>query len=142
VGSLLLPAVAFYQNMDATGRPCKKIAIARPFRSGFYSDICGHENTGKPQDLPVMKPEIRLLLVSFLLLVFVSNVKGQLSSRAQISVITCGPGADLYATFGHSAFRVQDPVNGLDVVYNYGTFNFNTPNFYLKSPVFPQQGTF
>ena len=132
MGSLLLPAVAFYQNMDATGRPCKKIAIARPFRSGFYSDICGHENTGKPQDLPVMKPEIRLLLVSFLLLVFVSNVKGQLSSRAQISVITCGPGADLYATFGHSAFRVQDPVNGLDVVYNYGTFNFNTPNFYLK----------
>ncbi|WP_411031489.1 DUF4105 domain-containing protein [Spongiimicrobium sp. 3-5] len=55
-----------------------------------------------------------------------------LSSKAQISVITCGPGKDLYSTFGHSAFRVQDSAQGIDVVYNYGTFDFNTPNFYLK----------
>ena len=55
-----------------------------------------------------------------------------LSPEAQISVITCGPGTDLYATFGHSAFRVWDPVQGIDWVYNYGTFDFNTPNFYLK----------
>lgn len=79
-----------------------------------------------------MTSVIRILLVFFLLLVFVTKVQGQLSSRAQISVITCGPGTDLYATFGHSAFRVQDPENGLDVVYNYGTFDFNAPNFYLN----------
>lgn len=56
----------------------------------------------------------------------------KLSPKAQISVITCGAGEELYSTFGHSAFRVQDPSLGIDVVYNYGTFNFNTPNFYLK----------
>jgi hypothetical protein len=28
--------------------------------------------------------------------------------------------------------RVHDPLRGLDVVYNYGTFDFDTPNFYLK----------
>ena len=55
-----------------------------------------------------------------------------MSPEAQISVITCGPGTELYSTFGHSAFRIKDPLNGLDRVYNYGTFNFNTPNFYVK----------
>ncbi len=56
----------------------------------------------------------------------------ELSPQARISVITCGPGTDLYATFGHSAFRVWDPAREMDWVYNYGTFDFNTPNFYLK----------
>ena len=57
----------------------------------------------------------------------------QLSNQSEISVITCGPGNnELYATFGHSAFRVFDPVNKIDRVYNYGTFDFNVPNFYLN----------
>ena len=51
---------------------------------------------------------------------------------AQFSVITCGPGTDLYAIFGHSAFRYRDPSKGIDWVYNYGTFDFDTPNFYVK----------
>jgi hypothetical protein len=34
--------------------------------------------------------------------------------------------------FGHTAIRVQDPANALDVVFNYGTFDFSTENFYLK----------
>jgi hypothetical protein len=57
---------------------------------------------------------------------------GGLSPQAQFSVVTCGPGRDLYATFGHSAFRLRDPQRGIDWVYNYGTFDFNTPNFYVK----------
>ncbi|MCW5515889.1 DUF4105 domain-containing protein [Muriicola sp. Z0-33] len=56
----------------------------------------------------------------------------KLNSNAQVSVITCGPGQDLYASFGHSAFRIQDPAQGIDRVYNYGTFNFNAPNFYYN----------
>ena len=57
----------------------------------------------------------------------------QLSSQAEISIITVGPGEnELYATFGHSAFRIRDRANALDRVYNYGTFNFDTSNFYLK----------
>jgi len=55
-----------------------------------------------------------------------------LSSRAEISVITCDPGAELYSSFGHSAFRVIDPVLNIDQAYNYGTFNFKTSNFYIK----------
>ncbi|MEJ2584517.1 MAG: DUF4105 domain-containing protein [Robiginitalea sp.] len=56
----------------------------------------------------------------------------ELSPRAQFSVLTCGPGTDLYATFGHSSFRLRDPALGIDRVYNYGTFDFHTPNFYMK----------
>lgn len=56
----------------------------------------------------------------------------ELSPRAQISVLTCGSGDDLYTTFGHSAFRVRDSAQDLDVVYNYGTFNFDPPMFYVE----------
>jgi hypothetical protein len=77
---------------------------------------------------------MKKLFVLFILFSFASNAQNiQLSPQAEISVITCGPGYnELYATFGHSAFRVHDIRNKIDKVYNYGTFNFNTPNFYLK----------
>ncbi len=55
-----------------------------------------------------------------------------LSDTFEISVLTCGPGEELYATFGHNSFRVRDKKRNIDIVYNYGTFDFNTPNFYVK----------
>ncbi len=73
----------------------------------------------------------------FILLVFISLHFGvfsavKLSPQAQISLITCDPGEELYAGFGHSALRVSDPEWRIDLVYNYGTFDFEAPNFYLK----------
>jgi Domain of unknown function (DUF4105) len=57
----------------------------------------------------------------------------QLSEKAEVSVITCGPWqGELYTAFGHSAFRIYDPVHGLDDAYNYGVFDFNQPHFYLN----------
>ncbi|MCG2420233.1 DUF4105 domain-containing protein [Aequorivita sp. F47161] len=55
-----------------------------------------------------------------------------LSETSEISILTIGPGAELYDKFGHSAFRIQDPLNEVDVVFNYGKFDFDTPNFYTK----------
>ncbi|MDX1939357.1 MAG: DUF4105 domain-containing protein [Saprospiraceae bacterium] len=49
-----------------------------------------------------------------------------------ISLITGSPGNELYSTFGHSAIRVQNVMTGEDILYNYGTFDFDTPNFYIK----------
>jgi len=54
----------------------------------------------------------------------------QLSVYSEISIITVGPGEVLYEAFGHSAIRIKDPVLNLDLVYNYGMFDFNAPNFY------------
>jgi hypothetical protein len=55
-----------------------------------------------------------------------------LSKDAKISVLTCGLGNESYSFFGHTAIRVVDPQNNIDVVYNYGNFDFRTPNFVAK----------
>lgn len=73
----------------------------------------------------------------FLIFFFVSSLSGiaqkaTLTPQSEISIITCGPGNEMYSTFGHSAIRVKDATQGIDVVYNYGTFDFTTPNFTLK----------
>lgn len=56
----------------------------------------------------------------------------ELTPLSKISVLTCGPGEELYASFGHSAFHVQDTSLGIDVVYNYGIFDDSSKYFYLK----------
>ena len=55
-----------------------------------------------------------------------------LSESANISLLTCDAGDELYSTFGHSALHVNDDSLGINVVFNYGTFDFDTPNFYMK----------
>ena len=52
--------------------------------------------------------------------------------RIQFSIITCDAGEDIYTIWGHTAVRVVDSVNNTDIVFNYGTFNFNEPNFIAK----------
>ncbi len=53
-----------------------------------------------------------------------------LSPDTKISLLTASPGPALYSVFGHSALWVYDPIHGIDEVYNWGTFDFDTPNFY------------
>jgi hypothetical protein len=55
-----------------------------------------------------------------------------LSDSARISLMTVSPGSELYSVFGHSAVRVYDPITRINRVYNYGTFDFDQPNFYLN----------
>ena len=76
---------------------------------------------------------LRKILLLFTYLVWALLMKAQvphLSHEAYISLLTCSPGEELYEAFGHSALRVVDPLQGIDRAYNYGTFNFNQPNFY------------
>ena len=56
--------------------------------------------------------------------------KIELTEQSRVSLVTCGPGTELYEAFGHTAIRISEPGKGFDVVYNYGTFDFNQPNFY------------
>lgn len=75
----------------------------------------------------------KLLFLAFLFpLLSLQAQEVPLSETAELSIITIGPGAQLYDKFGHSAFRVKDVARGFDIVYNYGTYDFDTPNFYLK----------
>ncbi len=49
-----------------------------------------------------------------------------------ISLLTCAPGDEIYTLFGHTAIRVKIANQNIDRVYNYGLFNFNTPNFIFR----------
>ncbi|PZR20098.1 MAG: hypothetical protein DI539_11760, partial [Flavobacterium psychrophilum] len=74
-----------------------------------------------------------LTTLLFTLLVTVKTfAQVPLSDKAGITLLTCGPGKELYSVFGHTAIRVYDPATRFDVVYNFGTFDFDTPNFYPK----------
>lgn len=70
-----------------------------------------------------------LFLTLFVIQLSFSQYK-QLSEKAEISIITAGPGKVLYEGFGHSTIRVKD--NDFDTAYNYGIFDFKAPNFYLN----------
>ena len=73
-----------------------------------------------------------LLLLLFVLKNSLTFGQIPLNKNAEISILTCEKGNELYSLFGHTAIRIQDTSNDLDVVYNYGTFDFATTNFYLK----------
>lgn len=79
----------------------------------------------------------RYLALALIALTFQEAGFGQvqvqfLSDSAKISLMTVAPGQELYSSFGHSALRINDPLNGMDRCYNYGTFDFDQPNFYVN----------
>ena len=78
----------------------------------------------------MLKKILFFSIVLYTNIAFSQNPK--LTSNTQVSIFTCGRGEELYSTFGHTALRIKDPINGLDVVYNYGYFDFRTENFYFK----------
>ncbi|WP_103027023.1 DUF4105 domain-containing protein [Salinibacter altiplanensis] len=56
----------------------------------------------------------------------------RLSAESEVSMVTILPGDPVYSMFGHSALRVYDPAQGIDRLYNYGTFDFSDPLFIPK----------
>jgi hypothetical protein len=75
------------------------------------------------------------LFFCILLMSSIFNAFGQevlLSKNARVSVLTCGTGNESYSLFGHTAIRISDLDSNLDIVYNYGHFDFDTPNFVMK----------
>ena len=76
--------------------------------------------------------KINLSVLIFLSSIVVSAQLVPLSPKATVSVLTCATGNESYSLFGHTAVRIADPEQFLDVVYNYGAFDFSTPNFVAK----------
>jgi hypothetical protein len=73
-----------------------------------------------------------MIIFLFLLYSISGNAQpGKDSCTLEISLLTCAPGTDLYSLFGHTAIRVRDEQRGMDVVYNYGTFDDSDPLFYF-----------
>ena len=73
-------------------------------------------------------------LVFFVLLT--TNAKGQTADSiisnmddVEVSLLTCGPGNEVYSLFGHTAIRISQHSRGMDVVVNYGMFSFKQKYF-------------
>ena len=56
----------------------------------------------------------------------------QLSNYSEVSILTIGPSTLLNEAFGHSAIRIKDPMYRLDIVYDYGRYDFESDGFYLN----------
>ena len=85
------------------------------------------------------KPKHKTFMKQFLLIVCIllsfSRLDAQqvtIGDSAVVSLITCSPGEEVYSKFGHTAIRVKDKINNVDVVFNYGIFSFETEHFYYK----------
>ena len=76
----------------------------------------------------------RFFLVACILLSVLKLNAQQISigDSAVVSLITCSPGEEVYSKFGHTAIRINDSTNGVDLIFNYGIFSFETENFYYK----------
>lgn len=61
-----------------------------------------------------------------------SMVESFRADSIQFSLLTCAPGNEIYELFGHTAIRYQNFSRGVDLVFNYGMFSFNTPNFVYR----------
>ena len=70
---------------------------------------------------------------AFCLLLYSININANQAesfNRYKISVLTIGEGTELVDAFGHTAIRVKDLELKNDLVFNFGVYDFNSPNFY------------
>ncbi|MBQ8673587.1 MAG: DUF4105 domain-containing protein [Bacteroides sp.] len=84
--------------------------------------------------LETLLPRHRLKRLLLTLTMLAALLTGRAMSQDSIclSLLTCGPGEEIYSLFGHTALRYECPAKGIDWVYNYGVFSFDTPNFVLR----------
>ncbi|MFC2151664.1 DUF4105 domain-containing protein [Bacteroidota bacterium] len=75
---------------------------------------------------------MKKLLSSILIVLSIGILQTKSSDQVEISLLTCSSGKETFSAWGHSAIRVVDKNAKLDIVYNFGIFDFDTPNFYLK----------
>ena len=74
---------------------------------------------------------MRTLLLLFLFLGMLP-VRAASADDVRVSLLTCAPGTEIYALFGHTAIRYENPSKQQDWVFNYGMFNFREPNFVMR----------
>ena len=68
----------------------------------------------------------------FLLILPFGQTTANSNDSIRLSLLTCAPGEEIYSLFGHTAIRYEDPAQGIDVVFHYGLFSFDTPYFPLR----------
>ncbi len=107
-------------------------------RSYFCFEKDNEEGLLFRANLPVKwhNPLKQFLLVGLVVLLVLSGVLPakafKLSDGAEISLITCDPGFGAATVYGHSAIRVKDAAYDYDLAFNYGIYDFESPNFLYR----------
>ena len=71
-------------------------------------------------------------ILCFLAVLFAPLQVAKSAESAYVSLLTCSPGDEVYAYFGHTALRYCNPDKKMDLVFNYGVFDFSEPGFVAK----------
>ena len=79
----------------------------------------------------MMQFKTYLLTLTCALFLFQANAQLQLSKESEVSILTIGPGFVLNDAFGHSAIRIKDPLQNIDLIFDYGRYDFQAKGFYL-----------
>jgi hypothetical protein len=75
----------------------------------------------------------KLLLLFFIVSSFAGfSQLSIINDQTKVSVLTVDVAEEAHSLYGHTALRIQDAKSGIDIVYNYGMFDFSTKNFILK----------
>jgi len=69
-----------------------------------------------------------LALIFFSINIYANELENK--NRYKMSILSIGEGPSLVDAFGHTAIRVKDEELKNDVVFNFGVYDFNSPNFY------------
>jgi hypothetical protein len=80
----------------------------------------------------MMQLKTYLLTLTCALFLFQANAQLQLSKESEVSILTIGPGFVLNDAFGHSAIRIKDPLQNIDLIFDYGRYDFQAKGFYLN----------
>ncbi len=70
-----------------------------------------------------------LFILAVLFLLRPAPARAEMADSADVYIITCAPGTASYSIYGHTALRVAVRGTTFDMVYNWGIFDFSTPNF-------------
>ena len=73
-----------------------------------------------------------IILIALFACVCLNPCHSQSGNDTIVYLITCNPGTETYSIYGHSALRIVNKTDNTDLVYNWGVFDFSTPNFAWK----------
>jgi len=73
-----------------------------------------------------------IFVVAALLLLQFRPASAIIADSTDVYIITCAPGTESYSIYGHTALRVAVRGTTIDRVYNWGIFDFSTPNFVYR----------
>lgn len=92
-----------------------------------------------------MQLKVRNILILLLVLLNITKISAQdelytnpdsLQEETHDSIVasllTCTPGTDVYAHFGHTAIRIQNFTKRENIVFNYGCFDASGEDFLIK----------